>query len=51
MQVGPVTVVGPEADRFKDEEVFIISSDEDVFESETELELNKTKQSNSTLRE
>ncbi len=51
MQVGPVTVVGPEADRFKDEEVFIKSSDEDVFESETELELNKTKQSNSTLRE
>lgn len=51
MQVGPVAVVRSEADRFKDEEVFIKSSDEDVFKSETELELNITKQSNSTLRE
>ena len=51
MQVGSVAVVRSEADRFKDEEVFIKSSDEDVFKSETELELNITKQSNSTLRE
>ena len=54
LQVGavPVTDVGKAADRLKDEEVFIKNSDEDVFESEfLELELNDTKQSNSTLRE
>lgn len=57
MQVGtvPSTDVGigkAADDRLKDEEVFIKSSDEDVFESEfLELELNDTKQSNSTLRE
>lgn len=57
MQVGtvPSTDVGIDKaadDRLKDEEVFIKSSDEDVFESEfLELELNDTKQSNSTLRE
>ena len=54
LQVGPNTVVGQGTDRLKDEEVFLKSSDEDVFESE--LELNKIfhfgmKQSNSTLRE
>ena len=54
MQVGgvPVTDVGKAADRLKDEEVFIKSCDEDVFESEfLKLELNDTKQSNSTVRE
>jgi len=54
LQVGavPVTDVGKAADRLKDEEVFIKSSDEDVFESEfLKLELNDTKQSNSTVRE
>ena len=54
MQVVPNTVVGQGTDRLMDEEVFLKCSDEDVFESE--LELNeifhfKMKQSNSTLRE
>ena len=57
LQVGPETVDCQETDRLKDEEVFLNSSDEDVFESELELEeLNEIfhfemKQSNSTLRE